>query len=1693
MAHALLLSPATRFDSPDSSLGSGGASSLSLSPATPPPPSLAFLEDFAHDLNQLETPFRPATSTLRDGGAGLPANPLPEWLTDELGAQWLSEAETRTQEPEGEHGEIEEHNQLVSFVQDEEGRTEADLPDMDQPDNSRDDVASVTSSSATVLAPPLTPNSVAAPANRFAWQSQPRVPSSLRHGFTAASSPSTSFVSSALPTDGEHTRDMSLASSLADDGAQEPSYLSRNVDGLPGFEAGVDGDEGEQARASDGSIVVGSVVDRGSAAAGGGDNEQLQAAIRALKGPNAGLFATADEQAEADKARGTPQSRGLLGLFEPPSPPDQTPLPKSTRPAPTLVAFTFAAPDTSAHMSRSEETAPAPQDSVPSTPLTENDATPIARALPLATPRQRPVAAPSPTGVAVGKRDRFLKRSTSAAPEPQAEPEPDLREAEPAREEDVAAPSSDSESDAGAAFGFQQGAAHVPNGGQNETTTEDDETASSSDEEADEHGFGMAVRGPAGEQLLLGESQPGMGWSSDEDEGSSTDEEGFSSSLQRSLARPPPAAATIPNADRPVSPDALAPYESLPMSSTSGSRAASTLSSTIPPGSPLKLFQPTYDTVTRTHLAALVDEIDLLDQSTLGGKEASADQVETSEEGFLGDEGDKRSSKRIRLSPRAWTGLERVEELGEGDESREGRAEEGEGEENRSLVSPSLRNSLRISGPPSRSKSASSARPPPSGDSPPTLPKLAAAASASIRSALGSSTPQSPSLSHGVQAALRPEEGGSLGRRHFARTSLRQSRTALPAPASVQDGRKGPDSPGPGSKSAFHRIDPAASATKRLLASAGLSARDKGLVFDPEQGRWLRLRPSQRDCPPPGLEGAGPAEERSAEDPFHDWSDVADGQRGSSLSAPREDVEALRGGSGSDDAAVERFEAPADATAISELRGSRLELSGLGISQGTPQPETGAELDVTFRATSTQESPTPVVADTSRREAATISPSIPAPLPLSSSPEQFARRTSRRGSSQSEKEGHGADTAETTRATLPRPQRPASDDDSLVEASMLKLYRRAHAFEAPQETSQQQYTNAPGSAESRSREVRSASLPPAPRSVLKGARAQSDPLSRAATPMPNRVLAATAPPRSVSFSDGKTTGKIAGIGRHQGETGDHHARSSQELDGFFFDGHGRPGSLDFEAPAPAPKAAAHSSLSTISPSTVASSGSRSSSRTFKRTHSQNGNATFLTECSFGVTHDRLLQLITDVVPFEPDWEHLSSIDLSSKKADSLIRLKDFLPNLDEISLSNNEIAYLTGVPSSLRTLLAASNRLTDLTSFHHLSLLELLDISNNQLESVRHLASLRHLRELKADGNRIASIDGLADLDSLVRVSLKGNSLTTLDLSQTNWTRLETLHLARNRLGRVGGLSRLVSLTTLDLDHNALDQLDDTRALPRLRVLRLCSNPLTSFDISFAPKLRTLYVDSARLGTIGGTESLRKLENLSVRDQSGDALTLTMSHLRDVKRLYLSGNPLPRSFPSEKFFNLVYLELAMCQLTTLPGDLSAVIPNVRELNLNHNFLSDLAPLAGLARCTRLSVVGNRIAKARPVATISASLSELEILDLRMNPLTLAFYPPVVPSTDGMQPVHAEYRMLHPDSLVTPPEPSTLLDPTASSSAWSRLDTKFRRALPDEWYHRRAAYRTVLLQSVPTLVKLDGVDAAKERDRLAQRLHKLAAA
>ncbi|KAG2010102.1 protein phosphatase regulatory subunit, variant 3 [Coprinopsis cinerea AmutBmut pab1-1] len=287
--------------------------------------------------------------------------------------------------------------------------------------------------------------------------------------------------------------------------------------------------------------------------------------------------------------------------------------------------------------------------------------------------------------------------------------------------------------------------------------------------------------------------------------------------------------------------------------------------------------------------------------------------------------------------------------------------------------------------------------------------------------------------------------------------------------------------------------------------------------------------------------------------------------------------------------------------------------------------------------------------------------------------------------------------------------------------------------------------------------------------------------------------------------------------------------------------------------------------------------------------SERANATFLTECSFGVAHDRLVEVITDVQPFEPFWDQLGSIDLSGKKLESVARLKEFLPRLDSLNLNYNELAWLSGVPATVRTLSVASNSLTGLTSYSHLLNIENLDISHNEVDSLRQLECLRHLRELKADGNKITSVDGLQRMDGLVKLSLQGNTIQSLDLAQYRWTRLEMLNVSHNRLDSVRGLASLQALIAVNLDNNSLRKVDFGSGMPRLRILRLSSNKLTELTVSALPNLRTLYADNNSLTNLTKVDRLTKLENLSLRNQSGRVFNLLTRDVRDVKRLYLSG------------------------------------------------------------------------------------------------------------------------------------------------------------------------------------------------------------
>jgi len=79
---------------------------------------------------------------------------------------------------------------------------------------------------------------------------------------------------------------------------------------------------------------------------------------------------------------------------------------------------------------------------------------------------------------------------------------------------------------------------------------------------------------------------------------------------------------------------------------------------------------------------------------------------------------------------------------------------------------------------------------------------------------------------------------------------------------------------------------------------------------------------------------------------------------------------------------------------------------------------------------------------------------------------------------------------------------------------------------------------------------------------------------------------------------------------------------------------------------------------------------------------------------------------------------------------------------------------------------------------------------------------------------------------------------------------------------------------------------------------------------------------------------------------------------------------------------MIYLELADCQLTSVPSELGRLIPNVRVLNLNYNFIGEMGGLEELKRLKKLSMIGSRMRGTRGIVRALKRMEELEMVDFR---------------------------------------------------------------------------------------------------------------
>jgi protein NUD1 len=453
----------------------------------------------------------------------------------------------------------------------------------------------------------------------------------------------------------------------------------------------------------------------------------------------------------------------------------------------------------------------------------------------------------------------------------------------------------------------------------------------------------------------------------------------------------------------------------------------------------------------------------------------------------------------------------------------------------------------------------------------------------------------------------------------------------------------------------------------------------------------------------------------------------------------------------------------------------------------------------------------------------------------------------------------------------------------------------------------------------------------------------------------------------------------------------------------------------------------------------------------------------------------LVDRLTEVEPIEPYWEDLTDLDIHDRRLSSLHMLDEFCGRLVTLDASSNSLAHLDGVPSTIRELKITHNHLTELTSWDHLINLQYVDISNNEVRSLSALKNLVHLRSLKADNNQLTSLDGLNSLDGLLTLRARDNQINELDFDGTRLSRLTELDLGGNNVAAIRNIGELSSLEILRLQRNNIESLtvDCAAGLPSLRYLDISDNDVIALDISQMPGLRLLHADRNRIHKIKGFTKARYLDSLSLREQRG-GVPLDLSFLAaayEIRKLFLSGNYLGNFEPRVDFLNLQLLELANCGLQSLPDNLGQLMPNVRSLNLNFNAIADLSPLQFIPRLKKLFVAGNRLADSMAVTELLIEYPHLTQLDLRDNPITLGFYPPV--------------------QVLVPTDRTDFVDPFVLPDADAERDQLFVTRIDEATKLRRRLYQVVFVSCCKRLKMLDGVTVKRQlllaRDSVLERL------
>jgi Leucine-rich repeat (LRR) protein len=147
---------------------------------------------------------------------------------------------------------------------------------------------------------------------------------------------------------------------------------------------------------------------------------------------------------------------------------------------------------------------------------------------------------------------------------------------------------------------------------------------------------------------------------------------------------------------------------------------------------------------------------------------------------------------------------------------------------------------------------------------------------------------------------------------------------------------------------------------------------------------------------------------------------------------------------------------------------------------------------------------------------------------------------------------------------------------------------------------------------------------------------------------------------------------------------------------------------------------------------------------------------------------------------------------------------------------------------------------------------------------------------------------------------------------------------------------------------------------------------------------QTLDLSGKQIESIEGLQYAKNLEELSLSNNEGMEDISPISHLVNLKKLYISYNRITDIQPLESLINLESLDISMNQISNI--DALSKLSSLTYLMAEDNNISDVRSVSGLVHLNRLGLSGNNISDISPLENLtqlrSLSLGSNQIKDIR---------------------------------------------------------------------------------------------------------------